>query len=204
MNREEKLREVERLQKEIEKLKSELEKEETATPSHWAPSEYYTTYHVLAGMILGLFGAVSSLLFNIVGSVLVGQYPLQLIRVYLTFPLGEDALQMESGLAIVVGCGLYLATGMLLGIPFHIILTKYFDKDPIKKQFLIATLMGIGIWLFNYYAVLSWLQPLLFGGSWVVSMIPWWVGAFTHLVFAWTMLLIQDWGKFDPSHYLSK
>jgi hypothetical protein len=155
-------------------------------------------------MILGFFGAVSSLLFNVVGSALVSQHPLQLIKVYLTFPLGEEAIRMESGLALVIGCGLYLGTGMLFGILFHLVLTRFFSTHSRKKQFAITTLMGVGLWVVNYYALLSWLQPLLFGGSWIVSLIPWWVGALTHLVFAWTMLLIQDWGKFDAAAYVSK
>jgi hypothetical protein len=50
----------------------------------------------------------------------------------------------------------------------------------------------------NFYAILSWLQPLLFGGSWIVQEVPWWVGALTHLVFGWTMLLVQPLGMFVP------
>ena len=102
----------------MDRLEVELEEE----PGEWPPRHYYTAYHVLAGFVLGIFGACTSLLFNVVGSVLVGQHPLQLIRVYLTFPLGESALQTDSGLAVATGCCLYLGTGMLLGIPFHIVL----------------------------------------------------------------------------------
>ena len=84
---------------------------------------YYTAYYATTGFMLGIFGAMSSLLFNIVGSALVGQHPLELIRVYLTFPLGDRALQLDSGLALAIGCCLYLGTGMLLGIPVYLALT---------------------------------------------------------------------------------
>ena len=36
-----------------------------------------------------------SLLFNVIGAPLAGKSPLELIRVYLTFPLGEKALELD-------------------------------------------------------------------------------------------------------------
>jgi hypothetical protein len=51
----------------------------------------------------------------------------------------------------------------------------------------------------NFYLVLSWLQPLLLGGDWIVVMIPWWVGALTHLAFVWTIFLGENFaGRFQP------
>jgi hypothetical protein len=201
MNREESLREIQQLETRAHELRAELE--ELERPA-WPPAGYYATFHVLSGMILGFFGASASLLLNVVGSAAIRQHPLELIRVYLTFPLGEAALRMESGLALAVGCGLYLSTGMVYGVTFEIVLTRWFSAAPVLRQFAVTTVMGLSLWLLNYYAVLSWLQPLLFGGAWIVKLIPWWVGALTHLAFAWTMLLIHDWGKFDPSLYGSK
>jgi hypothetical protein len=145
-----------------------------------------------------MFGAATSLLFNIVGSVLIRQPPLRLIQVYLTFPLGEAGLRVDSGLALAVGCCLYLGTGMLLGIPFQLVLTWLGERAPVRTRFLAVSLLAVGVWLFNFYGVLSWLQPLLFGGDWIVGMIPWWVAALTHLVFGWTMLLVQPLGVFVP------
>ena len=42
------------------------------------------------------------------------------------------------------------------------------------------------------YAILAWLQPLLFGGRWIVdpARLPWWVAAATHLVFGWTIAIL--------------
>lgn len=195
------------LRKELEKIKAVAQEIEAKLASeeskkNWPPKEYYTTFHVLAGMMLGFFGAASSLLFNIVGSVIVNQHPLQLVRIYLTFPLGEKALSVESGATLALGCCLYLGTGMILGIPFHLVLSRFFDKSSTMLRFGVVTAMGLGLWLLNFYVLLSWLQPVFFGGNWIVAMIPWWVGALTHLVFAWTMLLIDRWGHFDVEGHL--
>ena len=78
--------------------------------------------------MLGGLAAVVSLLLNVVGSVVAGkENALELIRVYLTFPLGEKALALTGGaqsigsigdgMILAIGCCLYLFTGMLLGVP---------------------------------------------------------------------------------------
>ena len=54
----------------------------------WQPSGYYTAYYATAGFLLGSFGAMASLLFNVIGAPIAGKSPLELIRIYLTFPLG--------------------------------------------------------------------------------------------------------------------
>jgi len=190
-----KLDELARLREEVARLESEVTG--GAAPV-WAPKTYYTTYHILAGMILGLIGAASSLLFNIVGAVMLGKHPLELIRVYLTFPMGESALEINSGFVLASGCCLYLGTGMFGGIPFHLILSKYFDDAGSAKRFAVATAMGIGVWLINYYAIIAWLQPALIGGNWILEEVPILVAVLTHLVFAWTLLLVDQWGRFVP------
>lgn len=191
---------------ELEVLKArvlELEQEiSRVRPEHrkdppWPPRGFYTTYHVLAGMVLGLIAAAASLIFNIVGAAMTGQHPLHLIRVYLTFPLGESALNLDSGFALAAGCCLYLATGIIGGIPFHLILTRYFEKSSFVTRFLVASVLGVGVWLINYYGILSWLQPALFGGDWIVREIPIYVAILTHLVFGWTMVLVAHWGQFE-------
>jgi hypothetical protein len=167
---------------------------------------YYTAYYATTGFMLGIFGACTSLLFNILGSLLVPsagnleQHPLRLIQVYLTFPLGERALHIDGGLTLVVGCCLYLATGMVFGMLFHLFLTRYTMGTTLGKRLLVVTLLSLGVWIVNFYCILSWLQPLLFGGRWIVDMIPPWVAAGTHLVFGWTMVLVYPWGLYVPYH----
>lgn len=194
-------------QKELDELKrrvAELEAELMgAARERWRPQEYYTAYYATAGFFLGMIGALTSLLFNVVGSLIVGQHPLRLIQVYLTFPLGAKALspEMDSGIALAVGCCLYIATGMFLGIAFHLVLTRLTGGShdtTLGTRLGIATVFALAVWLFNFYVILSWLQPLLFGGNWIVTEIPWWVAAMTHLVFGWTMALVYPWGLYTP------
>ena len=192
-----KLAEIDELRRRIAHLEEESSRAIGREPAY-PPRSYYTIYHLLAGMVLGLIGAASSLLFNVVGSAMVGQHPLQLLRVYLTFPLGEKALELESGFALASGCCLYLATGMIGGIPFHLVLTRFFAGSSGWVRFFAACVLSIGVWLINFYGVLSWLQPLLIGGRWIVERVPVIVAVLTHLVFGLTMLLVSQWGQYTP------
>jgi hypothetical protein len=63
---------------------------------------------------------------------------------------------------------------------------------------LIASVLSLAIWAINYYLLLSWIQPLLFGGNWILTLIPPWVAILTHLVFGWSMALLYPLGRFEP------
>src|SRR5689334_6171433 len=82
--RQAKLQELERLQARLDELEAELG---SAAPT-W-PGGYYTAYYATTGFMLGMIGAAVSLLFNVIGSLMLNkpQNPLHLIQVYLTFPL---------------------------------------------------------------------------------------------------------------------
>lgn len=190
-----KKRELEELHERIRQIEAELVEEGSRT--RWRARDYYTAYYATTGFLLGMFAAAASLLFNIVGALLFGKYPLELIRVYLTFPLGEQALKIDSGIALAIGCCLYLATGMLLGVPYQLALTRFAPRS-FTSRFVLVTAMSLALWLVNFYGILSWLQPLLIGGAWIVEQIPWWVAALTHLVFGWTMLLLYPLGLYVP------
>ena len=197
--REAKQRELAELQARAEALQVEL----SAADAAWRPQGYYAAYYATTGFMLGAFGAAASLLLNIVGSLVVGQHPLRLIQIYLTFPLGEQALaeDMQSGLTLAIGCCLYLGTGMLLGVPFYLAMTRMIQGDAnatLAKRLLIATAFALVIWVFNFYVVLAWLQPLLFGGNWIVEQIPPAIACLTHLVFGWTMAMVYRWGLYEP------
>lgn len=194
--REEKARELESLRKRVAELETELE----PAPGHWQARGFYATYYATTGFMLGSFGAAASLLFNIVGSALIGQHPLKLIQVYLTFPLGEKALtpEFDTGVALAVGCCLYLATGMLFGIPFQVLLARFLPEGTLVSRLVLASVLGVLLWVVNFYGVLSWLQPWLLGGNWILTQIPVWVAVLTHLVYAWTMALVYPWGVYVP------
>ena len=218
--RQSKQAELDQLRSQVQQLEAELA--DKPGEEKWQPQQYYAAYFATAGFMLGLFGGATSLLINVIGSVVVGQHPLRLIQVYLTFPLGDKALSadMDSGMTLAIGCCLYLGTGMLLGVPFHMIMTFIFGGSLERPKFIpdplglylvnaqgihsllarlgVATVLGISMWLVHFYAILSWLQPLLFDGSWIVSDIPWWVAALTHVVFAWTMALVYPLGVYVP------
>jgi hypothetical protein len=199
---------VEALQHELERLRKrvdQLEEEKVAAepPSREWTRRYYPSYYATTGFFLGMFAALASLGFNVVGAWLVGLHPLQLIRVYLTFGMGERALLLQlkggdEGLALIVGIKLYIVTGMLLGIVFQLVLSRLADRDSLAKRLLIASGLGLVVWIVNYFLLLSWIQPLLFGGNWIVREIPWWVAALTHLVFGWTMAVLYPLGKYEP------
>ena len=193
MSHESKQEELQQLRRRVQDLERELQPHEGA---EWPPRGFYGAYAVLTGFVLGGVAAMTSLLFNVIGALCSGMHPLHLIRVYLTFPLGAQAEHLESGLALAVGCCLYVLTGMVLGIPFQLVLSRWFDSAGFIVRFAVVSTMAIALWLVNFYGVLSWLQDELFGGSWIVQDIPWWVAALTHLVFGWSMLALQPFGRF--------
>jgi hypothetical protein len=191
------------LQAEAARLEAEVDSEEfVEAVASWAKRGYYLTYYATAGFFLGMVAALVSLMFNIIGASIAGKDPLQLIRVYLTFGLGGKALDpaFDNGLALAMGCVLYIATGMLLGIVFHVILTRYAATAGLLGRLALASVVAVAVWLVNFYGLISWLQPLLFGGNWIVddAQLPWWVALATHLVFGWTMAVIYPWGLFHP------
>jgi hypothetical protein len=94
---------------------------------------------------------------------------------------------------------LYLATGMLLGVPVYLALTWLGASGSFIKRMVIATVVSIAIWLFMYYGVLAWLQPAVVKMSpenYIINRVPPWVALLTHLVFGWTMVLVYPLGDF--------
>jgi hypothetical protein len=203
-----KIQELETLKAQVQKLEAEI----IAEKPDWQATEYYSAYYATSGFTLGIFGAMASLLFNIVGAPIAGKSPLELIRVYLTFPLGAKALELSQGqkvyavndgVILAFGYILYLGTGMLLGIPVYMALTRYAATGGLRKRLLVASIVSLAIWVINFYAILSWLQPLLVDGdpgNWITNSkyLPWWVGAATHLVFGWTIALLYPLGLYSP------
>ncbi len=200
--RADKLRELEDLRAQVAKLEAELGEKDEHEPADWRTSGYYLSYYATAGFFLGMAGALTSLLFNVFGSLFVQQHPLYLIQVYLTFGMGERALaadvSSDGGLALAIGCCLYVGTGMLLGVLFHVVLTRFAADGGLVKRLLVATALALAVWVVNYYLVLSWLQPLMFGGNWIVAKVPVLIAAMTHLVFGWTQALVYPWGLYEP------
>lgn len=203
-----KVQKLEALRARLQELEAEVQSERTG--GQWPPTGFYAEYYATTGFLLGMFGATMSLLVNVIGAPVAGKSPLELIRVYLTFPLGENALKLATtdkdvfvigdGVMLAVGCCLYLGTGMLLGIPFFVTLVRLTEGKSFVYRLIAATAMSTALWIFNFYFILSWLQPLLFGGRWITDpqVIPPWVALVTHLVFGWTLAVLYPWGRFQP------
>ncbi len=179
----------------------EMDAVDTDVPANastaWPPDGYYLLWHVVVGMMLGVIGSLVSLLANVVGAPLFGKPALELIRVYLTFPMGERALRAEDEVILFLGCLLYLFTGAVYGSVFHIVMSSLFANALAITRFVIATAIGLGLWVVNFYLILSWLQPMLLGDNWIVRLVPVWVAVLTHLAFAWSMLVMEFWGRFE-------
>lgn len=204
----EKQREFDELKQRVAQLERELA--EVQYEEEWKPAGFYTAYYATTGFLLGGVAALVALLVNMIGAWLVGRHPFELIRVYLTFPLGEKALQLaarggtETGandsLLLIFGCCLYAGTGMLLGMFFQLALKRWARDKSLGSRLALASGLSIAVWLIGFYGILSWLQPLLFGGNWITdpAYLPIWVAVGTHLVFGWTMALMEPLGEFTP------
>jgi hypothetical protein len=166
----------------------------------WQEANFSAIRYAKGGILLGALAACVSLLMNVIGSVLwpaisgIEQHPLRLIQVYLTFPLGESALKLESGGVLALGCLLYIGTGMLYGMLFETVVAYFVPRAGVPARLAFCSILVLFVWLVNFYCLVAWVQPLLFGGRWVVELIPWWVAALTHLAFGWTMALIYPLG----------
>lgn len=158
---------------------------------------YQFSHYMRAGLWQGALAGCVSLVLNIIGSVLwpttdgAAQHPLRLIEVFLTFPFGARALELESGGGLLaLGCLLYVVTGMLYGMLFVLVLSYFLPNADLRGRLVACSVMAIAVWAVNFYGILLWLQPWLFGGAWIMELIPWWVAATTHLAFGWTIALI--------------
>ena len=138
---------VEQLRSKIQELQGELDK--VAEEQRWPPSRWTWAEHVVYGGVLGIFGAAVALLANVMLAPLAGKHPLELIRVYLTFPLGAEALALvesapqapvlRDGMVLTFGCCLYLVTGVLLGIPFHAAMTRFVEPS-LRNRLIVCTI----------------------------------------------------------------
>ena len=220
---ESKLQELDNIKAKLEHLENEIAAAQLGPG--WRATSYYGAYYATAGSVLGTLGALASLAVNLIGAPLAGKRSLDLMRIYLTFPLGGKALELttrtEPGqlplphyaindrVIMALGFSLYVATGMILGIPVYIALTKLAAKGGLGKRLIMASVVSLLIWLVLFYGILSWLQPLLVEetpGNWITnnSYLPWWVAAGTHLVFGWTIALLYPLGEYHPYKRLTE
>jgi hypothetical protein len=131
-----------KVQEHLEAIRElEATEAEQTTAAAWPPPGFYPLWHLVVGVMLGSIGSLVSLAGNAIGAPLFGEHPLQLIRVYLTFPMGARALEADQGLVLFAGCLLYLVTGALYGVAFHFVMTLYFADASRTTRFLFGSAM---------------------------------------------------------------
>ena len=208
-NLEQKQRELLALKAQVAALESDLADHQI--PPDWSPVKFYSAYYATVGFVLGGFAAMVSLLFNVIGSTVAGKHSLEIIRVYLTFPLGARALPLvtqnadsafviSDGTILALGCCLYIGTGMVLGSLFHCVISRFAENRSLAVRLMWGSALGAVVWFVNYDLILSWLQPAMFGGDWITNneYLPWWVALATHLVFGWAMAVMAPFGAYVP------
>ncbi len=179
-------------------LEQRLRDLDRAVAPSWPPEGFYLTFYVVAGILLGILGSITSFLFNVVGSLMVDQDPLKILRVYGTVFLGESALTTgDLNFFMLVGV-VHFSVGAAAGAVFHVFVNRFAaDRSPLSVVALGAA-YGLLMWIVNFYFVLSWLQPRLVGEAWVLRLMPAWIGAATHLIYGLTLGVLQPLGRFVP------
>ncbi len=165
--------------------------------SPWPPVGFYFTFYIVAGAILGILGSLASFLFNVFGSILVGQDPYYFLRVYGTVFLGDAALKTDDLNFFMLVAVVHFSVGALAGAIFNVWFNR-FGPHSAGRQILFGGLYGLLMWVVNFYLVLRWLEPALVGHAYVLQLMPAWVAALTHVVFGLTLGVLQPLGRFVP------
>jgi hypothetical protein len=190
---------IENQRRVLQELEQELERHAGKPNRSWYRSGFYTSYYIMSGLFLGALASWVSLAFNIVGAWVAYGDPLRLLRVYATFFGGEAVLtQPGAGVATLLALILHSATGAVVGAPIHVVYSRYVVRSTLGRRLVVGALLGVVMWVVNFYMLLSWMQPLVSGGTWIVDNIPWWVALLTHVSFTLTMLVFQPFWSFDP------
>lgn len=167
------------------------------TAPGWPPKGFYLTFYVVAGLMLGVLGSLVSFLCNVAGSLLLRQDPLLFLRVYGTFFLGREALVTDHLDFFMLVAVVYFSVGAVGGAVFHV-LVNYLCPDRVPLQVVLGAAYGLLMWVVNFYVVIAWVQPRLFGEAFVLELMPAWVAALTHVAYGVTLGALQPLGRFVP------
>jgi hypothetical protein len=165
-----------------------------AAPS-WPPAGFYLTYYVVAGTILGILGSITSFACHVLGSLVVHQDPLRVLRVWGTMFLGPDALVTNDLDFFMLVATVHFSIGAAAGAVFHVVVNRWVP-DRSGLQIVLGAAYGLLMWIVNFYVVIAWLQPLLVGKAYILEMMPAGVAAATHVVYGLTLGLLQPLGRF--------
>jgi hypothetical protein len=177
----------------------ELEAELRAAPVAvtWPPPGFYLTFYVVAGLLLGILGSLTSFVFHVVGSLMVNQDPLTFLRVYGTVFLGARALTTDQLDFFMLVAVVHFSIGAAGGAVFHVAVNRWVPDRPLL-QIGLGAAYGLLMWVVNFYGILVWLQPRLVGQAFVLELMPAWVAALTHVIYGVTLGVLQPLGRFVP------
>ena len=140
------------------------------------------------GSVAGFLGAITCLICNIAGAIVLGVEPLRLLRIYATILEGRRALDISRADFFIAAFTLHLVTGILFGTIFALGARKF--CAGLHRYIVAGAGYGIAIWLVNFYGVLSWFQPLLHGTAFILTEIPVAVAVLTHISYGLTVALV--------------
>ena len=181
----------------IARLEQELAHDEGST-AVWPPTGFYATYYLVAGLMLGTMGAINGFLFNLVGSFVVNQDPMLVLRVLGTFFIGKSALTTHDMTFLMLVMLTHLVVGAVAGALFHLVLNLLWPRLSGLGLLLVSVGFGVLLWIVTFYGVIAWLQPMLVGQAYILQMMPIWVALLTHVVYGLTLGLLQPMGRFVP------
>jgi hypothetical protein len=153
-------------------------------------AKWRTLYFATVGAFAGYLGSVVILGADIASAKLMGFAPFMFLRFYATLHEGPAALLMNSRSFLLNAILMHLAVGSALGAIFVLIVS---GRDVQKFAHYLAVGIGFGlcVWFINFYLLLSWIQPLINGKSYILENIPWWVAALTHALYGITIALVS-------------
>ena len=186
-------REIDRHKEAIGALEARIQAMETR-PDSWP--EFYFVYYCVAGLMIGVIGALTSFFFNVIGSMMVHQDPMQLIRVFGTFFVGEEALITQDLNFLMLVLMSHFSVGSVGGAVYHVVINKHFVDRSYEWKLMMGVAWGLAIWIGSFYLVISWVQPMMVGKAYILEMIPFWVAALTHIVYGLTIRLLEPIGRF--------
>jgi hypothetical protein len=140
------------------------------------------------GSVAGFLGAITCLICNIAGALVLGVEPLRLLRIYATILEGRRALDISRAGFFIAAFTLHIVTGIFFGTIFALGARKF--CAGLQRYILAGAGYGIAIWLVNFYGILSWLQPLLHGSAFILTEIPIAVAVLTHVNYGLTVALV--------------
>jgi hypothetical protein len=164
----------------------DLAKETEVIPAEVRAGGGISTFTV--GSVAGFLGAITCLICNIAGALVLGVEPLRLLRIYATILEGRRALDISRDDFFIAAFALHIVTGILFGTIFALGARKF--CAGLQCDILAGAGYGIAIWLVNFYGILSWLQPLLHGSAFILTEIPIAVALLTHVSYGLTVALV--------------